>query len=155
MKLDVLKRSRQRPESGDIFAYRVRGLDFGFGRVIRTDARMGSTDDLLVIYIYDAFSPEIEKIPELSKEKLLVPPLLLFRMWLWTKGYFQTVRREVLKPQDVLKVHCFRDQVRSCYVDEYERKLKRRTSPFGLYAVGNEYAVEADVCFALGMEPDD
>lgn len=155
MKLETLKRTRQKPEPGDVFVYRVRGMDFGFGRVIRTDARMEPWRDLLVIYIYNVFAPDVEPIPVLKRDKLLVPPLLLFRQSLWTKGYFQTVQRKPLETQDVLKVHCFRDEVNRCYVDEYERRLKRRTSPCALHAVGNEYAVEADVCHALGLERDE
>ncbi len=43
---------------GDIFALQARDNQYLFGRVIRTDARYGSLDELILIYIYRTFSPE-------------------------------------------------------------------------------------------------
>lgn len=154
MKLEVLKRSRKPPQPGDIFVYRVKGFDYGFGRVIRTNARMKPCRGLLVLYFYDAFAKDKDAVPKLDKRKLLFPPTLLFPQCLWTKGLLETVRREKLQPKDVLRVHCFWSEVHSQYVDEYGRKLRRKSRPCGWSAIGNEYAVEVDVCKALGTKHD-
>ena len=53
------------------------------------------------MYIYDAFSPVKERIPELNKDKLLLPPLLTNRL-AWSNGYFETIENHPLGPMDVL-----------------------------------------------------
>ena len=56
MNIEFLKRSRT-IAVGDLFVYRIKGHPFGYGRVIRVDARIGGFEDVIMIYIYDAFSP--------------------------------------------------------------------------------------------------
>ena len=156
MNMQVLKRARKPPQVGDIFAYRMPGFDYGFGRVIRTDAHTEAWHNLLLIYLYRAFSPDKACIPVLDKRKLLMPPELLINRVLWTGGYFETVAHRPLDPEDVLAVHCFEDPstIRKRYCDEYNRTLRKRTKPCGFFGVGSEYTTDVAISMALGLEPD-
>ena len=152
MNMQVLKRSRREPEEGDLFVYKIRGLPYGFGRVIRKGTKIGGFTDVILLYFYDAFSEKKDKVPKLDRRKLLVPPLGTNRRP-WTMGYFQTVRSEPLKDSDTLPVHCFRCEVREAYLDEYGRRLPRKRSPCGLYALGSFRTIDAKISMALGIEP--
>ncbi len=156
MNMEVLKRTRKRPDPGDIFVYRIKGMDYGFGRVIRTDARMRPCTNLILIYIYDAFSPRSEEIPKLRKGRLLLPPKLLLDHGPWGRGHFMTIRKVPLRKADVLKTHCFRDDtyIRERYVDEYEQELSRRSNPCSLHAASSYVTMDAAISYALGIEPD-
>lgn len=157
MNMQVLKRSRKPPQVGDIFVYRMPGFDYGFGRVIRTDVRMGPWERLLLLYFYRVFSPDKRCIPALDKRRLLMPPALLLNRALWTGGYFETVARRSLEKGDLFSVHCFEDgtSLDKRYCDEYERTLRKRTEPFcGFFAVGSEYTTDVAISEALGIEPD-
>ena len=150
----VLKKKRKRPGRGDIFVYKYEGVDYGFGRVIRTDVSMDPLSDLLLIYIYDAFSSDKEKIPELRKDRLLVPPALLIDNGPWGKGIFLTVKAQPLHQRDVLRCHCFRDEVFDCYVDEDGCRLARRRKPCGIYAAQSYVTIQAKISNALGLGSD-
>jgi len=152
MNMQVLKRSRKPPARGDIFAYRLRGHPFGFGRVIRLGTKIGGFEDVVLIYIYRAFSSDKNAIPELTKRDLLIPPLGINRRP-WTMGYFETVAHRALDERDVLSVHCFRDEVGRRYCDEFGRSLPKRKKPCGLYALGSFRTVDAKLSMALGLEP--
>lgn len=88
MNMQILKPSRRPLKAGDIFVYRIKGHDFGFGRVISTDTNIGGGGGTIVIYIYDAFSKHKKEIPKLDKRKLLLPPLGINRLP-WSRGYFR------------------------------------------------------------------
>lgn len=98
--LQPLKRSRAKPESGDIFAMRLQDGRYIFGRVILSDLPRGKapmpTSNL--IYIYDV--PATEKVPapmeSLSRERLLIPPQFVNRLP-WSKGNFENIAHEPLK----------------------------------------------------------
>ncbi len=154
MNMEALERTRKRPDPGDIFVYRIKGMDYGFGRVIRTDARMDSCRDLILIYIYDAFAPNPEEIPRLRKGRLLLPPELLLDHGPWGRGHFMTVRKTPLRKIDVLKTHCFYSGVHDCYMDEYERRLPRKSYPCGIRAGISYVGLDAAISYALGIEPD-
>lgn len=154
MNLQVLKRSRKDPVPGDIFAYKLLDFDYGFGRVIRTDASMSPWEGLLLIYIYDAFSESLDDIPELDRRELILPPKLLLDKGPWTRGLFQTIEHRPLRKKDVLRTHCFRDDVFEQYVNEYGQPLKRKSNPCGIHAVGSHYTIDAQISIALGADPD-
>lgn len=153
--MQVLRRSRKPVCAGDIFAYRVKDHDFGYGRVIRTGTRIGDFADVILIYIYRAFSHDKASIPRLSRRRLLLPPLGTNRRP-WTMGYFETVAHAPLEPRDVLPVHCFKDSatIPISYRDEWGRKLARKTSPCGLYAIDSCFTIDVGISIAIGITPD-
>src|SRR3954452_9236707 len=109
--LIALSPSRKRLAEGDIFAMRVLDLGFVFGRVISTEAiwAVGGEDSGLanLLYIYSGVHTELNPPHRLKPEALLIPPVMTNRLG-WSRGYFQTIANRPLKPEDVLRVHCFR-----------------------------------------------
>jgi len=152
MNMQVLKRSRTPPLAGGIFAYRLKGHPFGFGRVIRLGTKIGGFEDVLLIYIFRAFSMDKNAIPELTKRDLLIPPLGINRRP-WTMGYFETVAHRALENRDVLSVHCFRDEIAERYCDEFGKTLPRRREPCGFFGLESFRTLDVELSIALGVPP--
>lgn len=157
MRLEVIKRSRRKPREGDIFGWKLRGWDYGFGRVIRTEIWRERFNEpgIHLVYLYKSFAPDLYRIPVLRRDLLLTPPRIVSTN-LWEQGYFYTVCNQPLSSEDVLDQHCFRNQasLRHPYCDETGKPVRKPTGPCPLFALGGEYAIEADTCRALGIEPD-
>ena len=90
--LRVLKRTRKKPQIGDIFALQLEPLPdrYFFGRVVKTDTKIGNIDNVVLIYLYKTTSSDKSKIPELKLSDLMAAPLgISIRVWL--DGYLETV----------------------------------------------------------------
>lgn len=155
MNMHILKQSRKRLRPGDVFVYKLEGRDFGYGRVIRTDCLFGGSRDTILLYIYNAFSPVKERIPEFSKDTLLVTPQLTNRLP-WSHGYFETIENRPLGPDDVLKVHCFSTDIyiRRRYFDQDGKRLRRRREPCGSYGLSSYRGLDVKISLALGIQPN-
>jgi len=152
MNMQVLKPSRKYPQPGDIFTYRLKGRDFGYGRVVRTDCLFGGERDVILIYIYNVMSAAKLEIPELSRDGLLIPPKLINRLP-WWHGYFETLCNRPLGPSDVLRIHCFSEGKRGPYVEEDRQRLGRRSEPCGWYGLSSFRTIDSAISRALGVEP--
>lgn len=154
--LQITKRSRRKPQPGDIFVFQMRqDRLFRYGRVIRTDTNLGLDEaNTILVYIYKAASPQKLPVPHLSSGELLLPPLGLNETG-WREGYFETVEHRPLAEDDVLLVHCFHDppSLRHPFVDADGKPLPRRYEPCGLYAIGGYGSVDLKVSDVLGF-PD-
>ena len=146
MQLEKLKRSRARPKQGDIFVYRINGA-FGFGRVISDRIKMQTWTPLLV-YLYDAFSPDKHCIPELKRSRLLTHPLFV-GLTTWRERYFETIASSEIVPKDILKKHCFWDRVFSCYRNEQGKRLEGRHRARGMYTLTLTAGIEAEIVHAI------
>jgi len=157
--LQVLKRSTQKPVAGDVFVLAPRDRGFYFGRVINADVEVLPEIQLpnrkpnpdwtgALVYVYNAHAPEKLPVPELRRDRLLLPPLVLD--WVcWTKGYVQTVAHMPLKEQDVLARHCF-DDLDGGFIDEFRQKV-RRTEPCGVYGLTPFRGFDDEISRAIGM----
>lgn len=154
MNMQVLRRSRKEPQEGDIFAYKIKGRRYGYGRVIRLHTKIGGFEDVILLYIYRAFSRTKEKIPTLDKRSLFLPPLGTNRRP-WTMGYFETIESRPLKPRDVLPVHCFEDDtyLPTRYVDEFGRRLKRKSKPYDSNGLDSFRTIDVQISLELGIRP--
>ena len=146
-----LKKSRKQPRTGDVFVFQMKTQNhYHYGRVIRTDTRIGNLDNVIMVYIYKNTSSIKERVPELKKEDLLIPPVGIFSN-LWTKGFFETIENRPLTSDEVHKKHCFHDLARDWYFDESGERLKGRIEPCGTDAVTGYGALDQKVSRALGM----
>jgi len=144
--LGVLKRSRKKPEVGDLFVMLPPDGKYLFGRVIRTDA-LGPMKALL-IYIY-ANRSESKEVPEdLSPRSLLIPPTCTNALG-WTHGRFETIENRPLGPGDVLERHCFYAAGR--YYDEDARPLSKKSEPCGIGGVTSYRMLDDVISDALGI----
>lgn len=113
--LKVLKRSRTKPETGDVFAMQLPDDSYIFGRVVgaELDPPLAPMPLAFLIYVYSVRS--FEQQPDLGAllpDRLLLPPVFINRMP-WTKGYFKNVAHEELKPHLLLRQYCFWDAARA------------------------------------------
>lgn len=152
----ILVKSRKRPKPGDVFVFQVEEGRLRFGRVISADARVGPMQNCLLLYIYRASSAEKHRIPNLSKDDLLIPPVMTNSL-AWSKGYFETVEHRPLRQEDVLPVHCFWSCANQRYYDDNNSELRRRSEPCGFYGLAGYRAIDDEISKALGipLAPED
>lgn len=151
MNLEVLSRSRKKIRAGDIFVMKMPQAGYIHGRVISTDANVFGDGGDILIYIYAPVSPDELPIPTLSREDLLVPPLIANRRP-WTMGYFKFLEHRELTEEDVLAQHCFAT-FEGHYYDERGNRLPERTEPCGSYGLWSFKGVDCEVSKALGITP--
>lgn len=155
MKLVVLKRSRKRPQVGDVFVWQLEGEPYRFGRVVRTGIPMGGfREPLILVYLYKIPSHEPAPVPPLALDDLVVPPMLVHTDSWSYDGVFMTVGHQELREQDMLPQHCFADptSVFAPYVDESGHRLKKKVEPCGLYAVPAVDGIAYDFARGLGYD---
>jgi hypothetical protein len=154
LNMQALRRSRKPLRPGDIFVYRLKNLDFGFGRVIRTETGVFLTvsPGTCLVYFYSAVFRDKYPIPPLSRNKLLLPPKIIGGE-LWTLGYFENVGHEPLGREDVLPVHCFHSDIQGCYFDEYARPLRKRSEPCGSWGLTGYVLLDVILSEARGIPP--
>lgn len=135
--LKVLKRSRTRPQAGDVFAMQLPDNRYLFGRVIGADIprERAPMPGANLIYVYDVVTDCKEPASPLLPDNLLLPPVFTNRLP-WTKGYFETVEHRTLHPQDLLPRHCFQGLAGELF-DESGRRLDRRSEPCGVWGVAS------------------
>ncbi|MFO1368129.1 MAG: Imm26 family immunity protein [Marinagarivorans sp.] len=119
-----------------------------WGRVVSTDARIGNLRDVILVYIYRAFSRGKADIPQLDRNDLMFAPFGINQLP-WSKGFFETVKNVENGPEDLLSCHCFRwvnpvsNQVK--YVNEYGERLEGVVESCGIYAMRGYVGVDKDV----------
>lgn len=164
--MQFLRRSRKKLEPGDIFVFQLPDKRYVFGRVIRTDMIIvpdafdpnnklkGAMTDIILIYIFNAFSKDKYNIPHLDKHNLLIPPKAINRLG-WTRGYFETVEHRLLPQEEILTQHCFISKwtwdkrTTILYFDEYGNVLPKKTEPCTTYALSNYHVIDDMVSEAL------
>jgi hypothetical protein len=130
--------ARREPQLGDVFAIRGRKL---LGRVVSTTAVVGPTHGCALVYVY--------RDATLSRDSLLVPPLLITRAP-WFRGLFEHRESRPLMPRDYFAQHVFRD-AKGLLFDEEGRPLD--DAPPGV-PVGEHRLLDVDaVADALDAVP--
>ncbi|MCW5766803.1 MAG: hypothetical protein KIT68_12610 [Phycisphaeraceae bacterium] len=169
-----IKISRGPRRVGEIFAIKFKGVGYFFGRVIRDDCAIcpplfggpwEREKGRYLIYVYKDVSRRIEDVPDLRRDRLLIPPSIQLGNGGWTTGHFATVAFKPLTKEDVLPRHCFCLGMHRTdrwppgsgpeqYWDEYGRRLRKRTEPCGIWGVGGYGALENKMARALGLPYD-
>lgn len=162
--LELLTKSVNRPQTGDVFVFRPRDREYYFGVVVNSDIwlvdRFGnvvdSADwDVVLVYVFDQHSPVKNEIPSLDIDKLLLAPLML-DVWCWRAGYVESVGTVDLREIPLLPQHCFvqvplfPDQ-EEYFVDEYGRRLSHRIEPCGIYGLAPFRGFDDEISRALSI----
>jgi Immunity protein 26 len=145
--LKVLKRTRKKPQPGDIFVFQLESFSdrYFFGRVIKTDTKIGNCSDVILIYIYKTTSTDKLQIPKLRIDDLMFPPEGINTLP-WTRGYFETVRSDEISPSDVYARHCFKSCSKpGLYFDEYGNRLEQPFEPCGEWGMAGYGTIERHV----------
>jgi hypothetical protein len=157
MNLEILQRSRRPLKIGDIFVLRPRGRSYYWGRVVSTTAfgPMGA-GRTVVIYIYDVQSQSLNLVPDLPLNRLLLGPICTNRLP-WSRGYFQTVTNQPLRPENVLSPNSLHDILKNQIVDEGGRVVHKPCKPIGNFLLESFRTIDEIVSDKLGIPqaPDD
>lgn len=152
--IQVIKPSRTKPQSGDVFAIRLPDETHIFGRVIDADIKdplRAPMPGAYLIYIYGERSAAMEPdLAALTTDRLLLPPVFINKMP-WTKGYFATVQQNALEPTDRLARHCFWSAGRGIYVDENRNPLPHEIQPCGDWGLSSYRWLDDQISDALGI----
>ena len=152
MNLAILRPSRKRLVTGDVFVMLPPDGRFLFGRVISTTAQWGAGPSLVanLVYVFRARS-NTKMCParsELLADRLLFAPLVINRLP-WSRGYFETIANLPLGEREVLKQHCFESNGR--YYDDKGHELPVPAEPCGLRGLESFRTVDDSVSTALGI----
>ncbi|MDF2050601.1 immunity 26/phosphotriesterase HocA family protein [Arthrobacter sp. Cr_A7] len=150
--LRVLKPSRKRPASGDIFALQMPDEKYLFGRVVAADlpSTLAPMPGSYLIYVYDHVSAAKSLAPgQLTRDCLLLPPVFINRMP-WTKGYFETIGTQPLSEKDVLAQHCFRRWTGE-YLDDRGQRLPGPVEPCGDWGLSSYRWLDDQISDKLGF----
>jgi len=144
--LCVLKRSRKKPQAGDIFTFQLQQLPevYFYGRVVKTDTKIGNIDNVILVYIYKKTSSDKLQIPDLCLEDLMIPPKGINALP-WAKAYFETISNRPIAHKDTYPIHCFKfvDPLSGIkYFDEYGNKLTECLEPCGDWGMGGYLTID-------------
>jgi hypothetical protein len=148
--LQFLKKSRKRETPGVIFCLKILPDAYHFGRVICVDALGGGFRKSKLLYFFQQTSPSPEPIPELCKEELVIPPLIMDSSG-WLDGYFMTLKNEPLRKEDMFEVHCFWSDTHMKYCNEYWEPLDRRYEPCGSDGLHTTPYIDRVLSESLGL----
>lgn len=138
--MEVITKSRKKPKAGDIFVLKIISGPYFFGRVIKTEVDAGFGGRIAyLIYIYRDSSSNADELPDLDKNRLIIPPMMINQRP-WIEGYFQTISHKPILEDDQFKRHCFRNS-RGVFFDEYGNALPKPVTgatigPYGLSSYG-------------------
>ena len=153
--LRVLKASRKRPQSGDLFVLGLPDETYLFGRVVSTEAvwthAVGALPaNLVYIYRYRSRVAELPDTAMLRPGDLLVAPIMTNNLP-WSRGYFSTLANLPLGPGDVLPRHCFLSVARHRYYDEWGNELSAPIEPVGDHGLHSFRTIDDQVSDAVGI----
>lgn len=149
-RLRVLRRSRTKPQPGDVFAMQLLDGPYLFGQVVLADF-YGPMPGSNLVYVYELKSET--KLPDLgmlTPDRLLIPPAFVNNQG-WLNGYWETVTTRELTIADKLPTHCFRDFTGRFY-DENFVELPGPVEPCGIWDAGHDGMSEVAMLEALGAE---
>jgi hypothetical protein len=140
---------RNKVKTGDIFVFSVQPGHYGFGRVVDTQIKMGPWVGAALVYVYDerVKAASLPELPELSRERLMLPPMIT-DYELFKEGKFCIVASRPIQPGDLLTKHCFRDRG-GHVLDENGEPLSSVMEPCGKYALTTGIGLEVTICDAI------
>lgn len=152
--LQVIRPSRKKPLAGDIFAMQLPDDTHIFGRVIDddiTDPRRAPMPGSYLIYVYSLRSADrTPDVVALAPDRLLLPPVFINKMP-WSKGYFETVNHDDLRPADFLQQVSYWDAARARFVDQAGNVVPREVQPAGDWALCSYRWLDDQISDALGI----
>jgi hypothetical protein len=149
--LMVIKRSRHKPERGDIFVMQLPSGEYLFGRVVLADLprERAPVPGANLIYIYDIVTSDKLVPRDLVPQRLLIPPIFTNALG-WVRGYFETLEKRQIRKEDLLARHCFRRWTGD-YVDERGNALAMPIGSCGTWGLASYREVDDLVSDALGI----
>lgn len=154
--LIAMKKSRKKPQKGDIFVVQPFQNIFYYGKVIETDIRSKDSfvNGMFLILVYDKMSKSKDSpIPsDLDRCDLLIAPTIVNRLG-WSRGYFETICNLPLTDQERKMSFGFWSFQRQCFVNVEGTKLESRPRYYTDYGLGNYLVVGEKIQAVLRKRP--
>jgi hypothetical protein len=148
----ILKPSRKKPRTGEVFVLQMPDGKYSFGRVVSTSAMVGGRIQSQLIYVFRvrSASKDLPERSELRSDRLLVPPMMT-NLLPWSRGYLETVAHLPFETGDILSQHCFYDSFFRKYVDEFGNDLQGPVEPVGELGLQSFRTIDDAVSAGLGI----
>jgi Immunity protein 26 len=101
-----LVNKRQRAKVSDIFRLSPLADIFLWGRLIKRARFFGLDAEFNLVYLYDAIGKDRPSADILSSQNLIIGPSVVNNLG-WSRGYWEIVASEHVKPADMLDHHNF------------------------------------------------
>jgi hypothetical protein len=151
MNIKQTRKSRRKLEVGDVFSFQIENDGFHWGQIVSVTANVGGFENCILIYLYKIKTKTLDNLPILKVSDLLLPPIATNELP-WKKGYFVFVKNRVLKPEDLLPVHCFKSIARGTYFDDHGTPLKKAHEPCGINGLDSYSSIDDKVSEVLGIK---
>lgn len=157
--MEFLGISRKKPQVGDIFVFKNKYKGYGWGRVILLEPKMGfgvpyPIKEASIIYVYNVFTNDISKIPELKRNNFLLPPLIINRRG-WLDGYFQTIQNTPITQDDVFAQNMFKYKVKDELQYRNQEGVEINKTSLGedcsWWGIGNHRTLDDQISIALNL----
>ena len=143
----VQLRSKKKNKTGDVFVYTFDKISFYYGAVANHSIKLWDCR-LNLIYLYSYKSDDLTKEPELNKQNLILPPVIVNNTP-WLDGFFQNVLH--VADLDIFPRHCFFDPARRLHYDD-DGKLVDKFEPCGLRAISSAISLDDEISEVLDQE---
>ena len=148
-----MKKSRKKPQEGDVFVLQPMEGVFYFGKVIQTNLKSLDSfiNGMTLIYVYRFFSNAKEMPYALENEELLIPPIVVNHQP-WAKGYFEMIGNVGVSEKERNVDFAFWDVLRRKYVDITTAQpivLKKEPKYQSIFGLGSYGVVGKEVHKAL------
>lgn len=133
---------------GDIFVMKYGENRFLFGRIARV-----LPEPTYLVYVYRDEASSADEIPDLSIDRLLIPPRIVNRLG-FSRGFMRVIANRPLKRNNAYPAHSFRlnsFRGRSSYQDEDGHPLTEPTGCIVDKAYGNYRTLDDEISRALGL----
>jgi hypothetical protein len=151
-----IKRSRKKPNVGDVFVIQPRDSVYFYGKVIKTDIDFqGFSVNASTILVYKEATNELKLPDSLNANELLIPPSIVNSRG-WTMGYFYTLGNIELTEEEINLDYGFKDSRRETgwYRTEEGELLDQKPLIIGTYGLGSYGAIAYEVTKALEEHPE-
>lgn len=148
-----MRKSRKKPQEGDVFVLQPIEGEFYFGKVIQTNLKSidSFVNGMTLIYVYQYSSNNKELPGTLENEELLIPPVVVNNRP-WTMGYFETIGNVGVSESERNVDFAFWDVLREKYVDfttKEEMVLKHEPKYRSILGLGSYGVIGKEVHKAL------
>lgn len=112
------EKQKKWPKEGDVFYFQLSDGRLGYGMVALGKIDIGPFKNAIVIYLYDKFMMSLEEDIVLTKENLLLPPMITDASC-WKSGYFVTFKHIESNSMDIYPEHYFKNPIRNKVYDHH------------------------------------
>jgi hypothetical protein len=155
--MSILKKTRHKPQVGDVFAVCIAQRVWLMGRVVEIGKMFGWPLDCNMMYVY---AHQFSSLQQLVDSEPPVPPQLLVGPFvsgnqLWSQGYFLHIRNIPLREVDVVGQHLFIDGHLpiGTYKNIHRERVRCETLPYSPVpsGLGNTTTTDTLLSEAIGL----